>query len=210
VPKKYIRSLLIAGLAALLLSLAPSRAHAQNNAALPSLTGFIHLIRNGNANELRGVYAPRIFAYRVVQQPTGDAGFVSTRENTLTQFELAAQFGSTGLLAHNSMAGSVFFLLREGQRLHMIYGDGRIETFIVRQILRYQALSPSSLKGNFIDLANGSALSTPQLLKRAYDWPGQVILQTCISSNKNSSWGRLFIIAAPYTIPFRESTSEIY
>ena len=72
---------------------------------LPFLDTFISQVENGQAEELRGVYIPEILAARVVQQPIGNDEFVSPRQNILTQFGLASQFGSTGLLAHSELAG---------------------------------------------------------------------------------------------------------
>jgi hypothetical protein len=206
-----IRSLITTILAAaFLLSFTPGRASAQSNTLLPSLNAFINLVDNGKAGDLRGVYAPQVFAYRVVQQPTGKMGYVSPLEDTLTQFGLAAQFGSTGLLAHNHLAGNGFFLLERGQKLHLIYGDGRIETFVVRQILGYRVLAPDDSNGDYLDLAFGGLVTTSELIGRTYDRPGRVILQTCIPSDEDPSWGRLFIIAEPYNKNFRESIAEIY
>jgi hypothetical protein len=77
----------------------------------------------------------------------------------------------------------------------LIYGDGRTETFIVRRFLRYQALSPDSVKSDFVDLETGEFLTTSQLFLKVYNRPGDLVLQTCIYAEGDTSWGRLFIIA---------------
>lgn len=201
------RFILTIGLACTILTaLIPSRAFAAGTDAnpneLPTLEEFAAQVGNGEAYELQGVYAPGLFAYWVVQQPSGSPLFVSKAENTLTQFALAAdQFDSIGLLAHNYLAGADFPLLEAGQKLHLIYGDGDIKTFIVRQKLSYQALQPESPKSDFIDLLTGERLSASQLAWKIYNRPGEVVLQTCIAANGNPSWGRLFVIAEPYEEP---------
>lgn len=164
---------------------------------LPLLDTFVSQIRNGRAAELRGVYVPEIFAARIVQQPMGKNEFVSPRQNIVTQFGLASHFDSTGLLAHNNLAGANFSLLAKDQIFYLIYGDGQISAFVVTEILRYQALEPDSPLSEFVDLANGDSLTTSEAFSEVYDRPGQVIFQTCIAMGKNLSWGRLFVIAEP-------------
>jgi hypothetical protein len=166
---------------------------------LPGLDVFIKGIKNGQADQLRGLYIPNILAARVVQQPTGMYGFVSNSQNVLTQFGLASKFGSTGLLAHNDLAGQSFAYLHEGQEFRLVYGDGRTTTFVVSKVLQYQALQPNSTSSSFVDLENDSILSTAELFTTIYDRPGQVVLQTCINAQDNPTWGRLFIIAEPLT-----------
>jgi len=165
---------------------------------MPLLDTFISQVENGQAEELRGVYIPEILAARVVQQPTENNEFVSPRQNILTQFGLASRFGSTGLLAHNELAGESISQLQEGQRFYLIYGNGQISAFVITEILHYQALEPTSTSSNFVDLENGGLLTASELFSRIYDRPGQVIFQTCISAEGNPAWGRLFVIAQPY------------
>ena len=189
--------------------LTPGHAQARPDTGLPSLNAFIATLENGDANTLRGVYVPEIFASQVVQQPAGKAAYVSSAENTLTQFELASQFESTGLLAHNRLAGKTFFLLVPGQKFYLVYGNGRTAAFVVTQTIRYRALKPTSTTSNFIDLTDGRISTAAELFKKAYDRPDDVILQTCISADGISSWGRLFVIARPYEENHRKSTSRI-
>jgi hypothetical protein len=69
----------------------------------------------------------------------------------------------------------------------------------VKQILHYQALSPSSPYSDFLDLddPNGTRISVETLFYKVYTQNGTLVLQTCIEANGNSSWGRLFVIAVP-------------
>jgi hypothetical protein len=141
-----------------------------------------------------------VLASPIVSQPEGDPGFVSTSENTLTQFRLAQGAGSTGLLAHNYLAGKYFFMMEAGQVFYLVYGDGHTETFIVTELSRYRALDPDNVWSKFIDLQQGSFLSASALFSKMYAHPGHVVLQTCIYAAGNSSWGRLFVVAEPYTV----------
>jgi len=166
-----------------------------NQPDLPGLNTFIEQIRNGQAGQLRGVYIPGLLAAPVVQQPNGMNGFVSPRQNVLTQFGLASKQGSTGLLAHNYLAGKAFGLLQPGQKIELIDGSGKISTFIVTDILRYQALEPWNILSTFIDLKNRTSISAGDLFIKIYSRPGRVVLQTCIEADNEPSWGRIFVIA---------------
>ena len=177
----------------------PVSARALNEGALPDLNTFASNLENGNANTLRGAYAENVFAIPVVQQPSSSAGYVSTKPNSLTQFSLASQFGNVGLLAHNTLSGQLFFQLYQGERIQLVYGDGRIEYFRVTHVYRYQAESPYSMNSNFIDLDTREYLTAYDLFDKVYKGPRHVTFQTCIAYNGNSSWGRLFVIAEPET-----------
>ena len=176
----------------------PAQAAALGGPELPALEEFITGVMNGDGKALRGIYAPGVFAYSIIPQPEGNPAYVSTGMDTLTQFELASRYGSTGLLAHNYLAGESFSLLENGQLLYLIYGDGRVAVFGVSRFMRFQALTPKSVTSGFVDLETGDFLSAGQLFIKAYTNPGSVVLQTCIYKNGESSWGRLFIIAEPF------------
>ena len=166
---------------------------------LPLLNVFVDQVKNGQADQLRGIYIPDILAAPVVQQPKGNNGFVSPKQNIVTQFGLASQFGSTGLLAHNNLAGASFSQLETGQKIYLIYGDGQISTFVVTEILRYRALKPTSPSSKFIDLNTNDLLKASEVFSKVYDRQGQAVFQTCISKGDEFSWGRLFVIAEPYS-----------
>jgi hypothetical protein len=164
---------------------------------LSDLLSFTSSIQNGDASVLRGVYVDGLFALPVVQQPGYNAGYVSTADNTMTQFGMATQFGSVGLLAHNYLSGQYFFELIPGMMVQLIYGDGHIEYFQITQIYRYQATAPFSVYSDFVDLATQEYLTGSALFSKVYSGSGHVTFQTCISQDGNSSWGRLFVIAEP-------------
>jgi hypothetical protein len=176
----------------------PRDVQARADIKLLSLDDFVAIVENGEAETLRGVYVPEIFASEVVQQPVGNSAYVSPLENTLTQFQLASRFGSIGLLAHDYLAGYTFFLLAKGQKFYLIYGDGETKAFVVTQTLRYRALQPESSTSKFVDLADGHTLTASKLFRKVYNRPDHVILQTCIYSDGIYSWGRLFVVAKPY------------
>ena len=186
----------------------PTQAAALGGPELPALEEFITEVMNGDGDALRGIYAPGVFAYSIIPQPEKDPAYVSTRMDTLTQFELASRHGSTGLLAHNYLAGDRFSLVEKGQLLYLIYGDGRVEVFGVSRLMRFQASTPNSVKSSFVNLETGDFLSAGQLFLKAYTDPGTVVLQTCISKNGESSWGRLFIIAEPFEEQIVHAWSE--
>ena len=168
-----------------------------SGAGLPALGTFVEQVENGEADELRGIYIPEMLAAPVVQQPAGMDGFVSPWQNVVTQFNMASKLGSTGFLAHNDLAGKSFALLQKDQEIYLVRGDGSISTFIVTEILQYQAAEPNNVSSSFVNMANGNVLTSAELFTKAYSRPGQVVLQTCIDSRNDLTWGRLFIIAAP-------------
>ena len=185
-----------------LLFVFPAQVRALGESEIPPLGEFIEEVMNGEADVLRGVYVSGVLADSVAPQPEQNPAYVSSKKDTLTQFGLASKYGSTGLLAHNYLAGKNFSLLEKGQLIHLIYGDGGIETFVITEFMRFQALTPDSVASNFVDLDNDELLSASNLFLQAYNRPGDVVLQTCIYAKGNNSWGRLFIIAEPYSLTF--------
>lgn len=175
-------------------------AGAQSSQASPlqSLESFAASVANGRSQQVVGIYSPNVMAFSVVQQPSGNAAFVSTRANVLTQFGMASQYGSTGLLAHNSLAGAYFYNFKTGDVISVVYGDGSISLFRISQIQQYQALDPYSPYSNFVDLNNpGTQLTSTDLFYRTYGLGKVLVLQTCLSRDGNDSWGRTFVIASP-------------
>lgn len=167
----------------------------ENLAVVPSLSNFIASIKNGNAQSLVGVYVTGIMALPIVQQPASQASFVSTENNTVTQFNMASQYGTIGLLAHNYLAGDHFFKIVKGQDVVLVYGDGKTKTYHIDDIQSYQALSPYSVYSNFIDLAApGKKLSSTDVFNRVYGQGNVLVLQTCIKVGNEASWGRIFLI----------------
>jgi hypothetical protein len=170
----------------------------QPQVGMPRLADFIGSVRNDRANVLVGVYAPGVLALPIVPQPAENPAYVSSQYGQVTQFSLAWEFGSIGLLAHNTHSGAEFFQLKVGQEVILVYGDGRTSHFRVREMASFQALSPRSPYSNFIDLTSGATMNAADLFLKVYAQPGKLVFQTCIEANGITSWGRLFIIAEPF------------
>jgi hypothetical protein len=138
------------------------------------------------------------FTYDVIQQPKGNAGYVSTETDKLTQFSLASKYGSQGFLAHNYLAGATFQHLVVGSQITVTYADGHQMTYEVQEIRHLQAIKPNNLTTSFFDLDNDNIkLTAKQVFMETYGVRGNLVLQTCIAKDKELSWGRLFIIATP-------------
>jgi hypothetical protein len=167
------------------------------NSTLPNFADFYKSVQDGQANILRGVYVSNVLALPIVQQPASSPFYVSNRSGELTQFSIASQYGNTGLLAHNTLSGRFFSQLATGQEVRLIYGDGKIEYFVIQNVLRFQALQPESISSSFRNLDRNEVLSAGNMFNRAYVGGRRVVFQTCIEANGNSSWGRLFVVALP-------------
>ena len=192
-------SLLLVIFASLFFNPIPSKALENGEATLPDFAEFSKTVQNGEANVLRGVYVPDVLAFPIVQQPANNAGYVSYVDGELTQFGMATKFGNVGILGHNNLSGRFFFDLAIGQEVRLVYGDGKVEYFVITQILKYQAFQPNSPYSEFRDLNNNEKLTAEQLFKKVYRGERHVTFQTCIAANGISTWGRIFVIAEPRT-----------
>lgn len=168
-----------------------------NNTTLPNFAEFSNKVQNGQADVLRGVYVTNILALPVVKQPSTNAGYVSNNAGEATQFRMASKFGNVGLLAHNHLSGKTFSELAVGQEVRLVYGDGRVEYFVIKEVLKYQALQPTSPYSSFRNLDKDEVLSAEQMFKRVYFGDRHVTFQTCLEAEGRSSWGRLFVLAIP-------------
>jgi hypothetical protein len=164
---------------------------------VPSLQDFYNPLQNGEANLLRGVYVPNILALPIVQQPANEPYYVSSHDGEVTQFSTVSQYGNIGLLAHNNLSGKFFSKLSVGQEVELIYGDGKIEKFVITEVLHVQALQPESQQSSFLNLDSSETLSANQMFGRVYAGSRHLTFQTCIQANGNMSWGRLFVVAMP-------------
>ncbi len=167
-----------------------------------SLTQLIDQVSTSqDANLVTGIFQYKNIQAAVVQQPAGQPAYVSTNNDQVTQFGMAAKYGTTALLAHNYLEGQAFFNVAAGDKITLIYGDGHTQNYKVTAIKQYQALSPTSTYSKFIDLddPSGTTLTSTDLFNDIYTVSGRLVLQTCIEKDGQSSWGRLFIIAEPVT-----------
>jgi len=184
-----------------------------NQTQLLSLNSFVSSVQNSNPSQITGIYVQNVMAFPVVQQPSSQAGYVSTQNSIVTQFGLASDYGSIGILAHNYLAGAQFFNIMNGSIISLVYGNGHVEYYKVTIVKQYQALSPNSVYSQFINLAQPDVtLSSTDLFYQTYGLGNVLVLQTCILANNDPSWGRLFIIAEPFeylpVAPVRSPISE--
>ena len=181
---------------------------AQAIARAPEVSGeqaqldqFVGTISGQEPGIVSGVFVTGRFSLPVVQQPAGNSSFVSSDDGTATQFETAKGYGTIGLLAHNYLSGKLFFDLREGDEVIIIYGDGSQERYRINQIARYKALSPTSVYSDFVDLSDPARETLPagEVFERIYTARDRVVFQTCIEAEGNPSWGRMFVTAEKAT-----------
>ena len=180
----------------------------QEAEAAAAFDGFIASVSNGQANQVTGIYAEGVLAYSVRPQPAGNLGYVSEGANDVTEFALAAQYGTQGFLAHNYLAGASFSQLSVGQIVTLVYGDGSTASFRIDVIRRYQALSPNSTQSRFVDLETGKELSASDVFFAVYNGESAVVLQTCIAKDGIGSWGRLFVQASPISSATESATLD--
>ena len=187
------------GFILLLCLIVPCRpADAASSLILPSFSDFVGEVMNGQAKIVRGVYVPGVLALRVEQQPVGEPGTVLKKDGVATEFHAAATNNNIGLLAHNNLAGATFSGLQVGQEVRIVYGDGRVDYFIVNRLVSFQALQPDSQNGDFVDLSSKIKYTAQEVFSMFYAGSLHVTFQTCILKDGNGSWGRLFVTAVPY------------
>ena len=162
-----------------------------------SYTNFKDSLIDGNAGIVRGIFVEDNFAMKVVQQPSGQASFVSTIDNVITEFSMPKKYGVIGLLAHNYLAGVNFYSLKVNDLMQIIYGDGEVRSYRVIHIMAFQALQPNSARSQFLNLDTGEELSATQMFKLVYTGTHHLTLQTCITQGDIDTWGRLFIVGEP-------------
>ncbi len=164
-----------------------------------SFSRFVKSITSqSNNNQLVGLISPKLFTLPIIQQPAGQAGFVSNEAEKITEFSMTKQFGTTGLLAHNHLAGVYFSSLKENDLLVLVTAQKEYKFFRIEKVRSYQALSPNSPYSDFVDLSNPSrVLNATELFYEVYTTEGSLVLQTCIAQGSELSWGRLFIQAVP-------------
>jgi hypothetical protein len=146
---------------------------------------------------VRGVYVENVFALPVVQQPINEINYVSAGYDDVTQFQAASYHNVIGLLAHNYLAGILFYNLALDQEIRIVNGDGSFRSYRVSEIHQYQKLTPGSVHSDLIDLVNGEKLTTDQAFDRYYAGSHHVTLQTCLERDGLLNWGLTFIVAVP-------------
>ena len=176
----------------------PTQAIGVVDDSLPSFADFRRSMQSGEADTLRGIYVRDVLALPVVQQPADKPYYVSNHNGEATQFSIASQYGNIGLLAHNNLSGRFFSQLKFGQEVRLVYGDGSVKNFVIRQVLQFQALQPESVSSPFRNLdRTDEIISAAEMFSRVYTGASHVVFQTCIAAKGNASWGRLFVVAVP-------------
>lgn len=163
----------------------------------PQLTEFVKSVKNEGSRTIQGIYVRDVLSMAVIQQPAGNAGWVSETDNVITQFGMATRYNTTGLLAHNTHAGEKFSKLKEGQIVVVVNGKGKLQRYKISSIYRFQALQPNNPYSDFIDLETNQKLSATALFYQVYTGDHHLTFQTCIAQNGDFSWGRLFVLATP-------------
>lgn len=119
------------------------------------------------------MYAPGRFASLRVVGQGGNSGFVSGGERDVTFFRDASWWGTTGLLAHDYLAGRKFSTLGVGDHVVLVYRHKRV-AYLVTDVVR---------------LYPDGAVGKAQAFNLMYRTPGRMVLQTCLPGN-----GFLFVI----------------
>ncbi len=163
---------------------------------LPIFDQFIQDIKTDEADKIVGLWVEDVLALRVVYQPSNQPGFVSTLNKIATYFLYPWKHaGNHGLLAHNYLAGRLFFNMGVGDIIQLVFGDGNYMDFEVTEIKEYQALEPNNPFGDFIDLETGEQMTANNVFIEVYMGNFHTTLQTCIAYGGNSEWGRQFTVA---------------
>lgn len=142
-----------------------------------------------------GVYVPGVMALPVIRQPEGNSLFVSAKRNVLTQFSEANANGILGLLAHNFLAGSLFYSIDLGQDIWIIEEPGSFKHYRVSSIEQYQRIKKAGAPDEYIDLNTNEELSTGEIFSRYYAGEHHLTLQTCLEKDGDGDWGLTFIVA---------------
>jgi hypothetical protein len=175
---------------------------ADNPLTDPGLQAFTSQVTTGQQQFYTGVYVDQDLNFSIAQQPSGNAGYISSTDGVITEFRLAKDYGSIGLLAHNYLAGEQFSELGLYQQVVLVRGDGQLQLYTIVKIERYQALSPTSPYSNFLNLDDqDQTLTAADLFYHVYDQDNALVFQTCIEKDGEWSWGRLFITAMPSANP---------
>ena len=99
--------------------------------------------------------------------------------------------------SHNFLAGKRFLSLKAGESITITVDDDTQYRYMITAIQKYQAVDPTSLRSDFIDLKGKKRYNTNDLFDRVYTGGHRLVLQTCIEKDGNKEWGRLFVIAKP-------------
>ncbi len=145
--------------------------------------------------KVNGIYIKKNRFLRVIDQPKGRPGFVSSESGVATKFRMASEHGNIGLIAHNYLEGKRFLNLKIGDKLYIVNENEERQCYRINRIYRYQAIDPRSPRGDFLDLKTKHKLKFDELFKKIYTGAHHLVLQTCIAKDDDQEWGRFFAIA---------------
>lgn len=166
---------------------------------IPDITEFVRSVENGEKDQIVGVYSPRKLALKVVLQPPEDLNFVSKEKGSVTLFSRVVTRNSFGFLAHNYLSGKEFFELSKKDRVILVFGDGRLNRYMVNNSYSYEVLD----RTYFLDLQTREAKSVKEVFDLVYAKENTVTFQTCIEQNGDPYWGRYFVLAKK--LPIRKA-----
>lgn len=190
-------NLFLLALAAFFVNPRPTHAFGNLKSALPGFTGSYQPAPERTGSLLRRVHIENVLDLPVVQQPVDEPYYVSDRDGEVTEFSMVEKYGSIGLLAHNTLSGKHFSQIAVGQEIHLIYENGKVDEFVVTEVLHFQALEPENISSSFRNLHKNEILTAGEMFNRAYVGGNRLVFQTCIEAQGNVSWGRLFVVALP-------------
>jgi hypothetical protein len=197
-PRTVLRlTLFLLALSAFFLNPRPTQAIGRIKSALPYLPESRVSAPEREGIPLSRVRVENVLDLPIVQQPPDEPYYVSDRNGEATQFAMVTEYGSTGLLAHNTLSGNLFEELAVGQEVQLVYQNGTVESFVITQVLHFQALQPKSVSSTFRNLDRNETLSAGEMFERIYKGENRLVFQTCIAAQGSLSWGRLFVIAIP-------------
>jgi hypothetical protein len=151
------------------------------------------------AKFVSGIYAPGIFALPIIEQPADNDIYVSVKRNLVTLFGDAAENGVTGLLAHNFLAGALFYNLEIGGELWLVDGEEETTGYTVTNIEQFQKIDGGEAD-TYINLRTQESMSTSEVFDRFYTGEPHLVLQTCLEEDDDPSWGLTFIVAQPIIV----------
>jgi hypothetical protein len=143
-----------------------------------------------------GIYAPGTFAFPIVNQPENQDLYVSAKRDLVTLYRAAEKNGVTGLLAHNFLAGALFYNLEIGEEVWLVEDEQTMHGYRVTAIDEFQKIE-NGLNDTFIDLGTQKPMSSSEMFDRFYTGEPHLILQTCLEEDGDPSWGLTFIVAEP-------------
>lgn len=124
-------------------------------------------------------------SYPVVQQDC--AACVSPHDGVFTEFRMARDNGTVGLLAHDYLAGDALFALEVGDTVEIVFTD-KDQAYRISKIWKAKALSNSPY-GKF--QVGSESMTAQRLFEMVYTGKHHLVLQTCKGEY------RMFYIAYP-------------